>query len=105
MPSVTVPTPGIRNGYQSDQDSQHHAETKRYIAEFRRRFHGIAEVTPNLLFPVGGHQHTNPIAKLQRQIGGWDDVHVIAPDVQQVGRKAGRQRQLRERHPDHDWLC
>ena len=60
---------------------------------------------PDLLLAVGRHQHADAIAELQHQVGRRHDVHVVAPDVQQMRRKAGRHRQLRERNADHAGLA
>ena len=105
MPSVTVPTPGIGIGIKPEQDAQHHAEPERHVAELRRGLHGVAEVLADFLLAVGRHQHADPIAELQHQIGRRHEVHVVAADMQQMRRKAGRQRQLRERDADHIGLA
>ena len=105
MPSVTVPTPGIGNRDQAEQDAHHHAEAERHVAEFRRGLHGVAEMLPDLLLAVGRHQHADAIAELQHQVGRRHDVHVVAADMQEMRRKAGRHRQLRKRNADHVGLA
>ena len=87
-----------RNWDQSEQHAQHHANPERHVAELRCGLHGVAEMLADFLLAVGRHQHADAIAKLQRQIGRRHDVHVVAPDMQKMRRKAGRQRQLRKRN-------
>ena len=74
-----------------------HAEPKRDVAEFRGGLDRVAEVTADLLFPLRRRQHADPIAKFQHQVGGRDEVGVIATNVQQMGRIAGGHRKAGKR--------
>ncbi len=55
---------------------------------------------PYLLLAVGRHQNADAVAKFQREVGRRNDVGVVTPDMQELNRECGRQRQLRERHAD-----
>ncbi len=95
------PDAGDRNRNEPKQNTEHHAETERDVAELGRRLYGVAEMLADLLLPIGRHQHADPIAKLERQVRRRHDIRVVAPNVQQMRRKTRRQRQLRKRNPDH----
>src|SRR5262249_41402035 len=70
------------------------------VAELGRGLHAVAEMAADIFLVVGGRQHANAIAKLKHQIRRWDDVHVIAPDVQEMSRETGRQWKPRQRNAD-----
>ena len=88
-----------------EKNAHHHAEPERDVAEFRGGLDRVAEVTPDLLFPIRRRQHADPIAKLQHQVGRRDEVGVIATNVQQMGRIAGGHRKLGKRDADRAGLA
>ena len=56
---------------------------------------------PHLFLAVRWHQHADAIAEFERQVGRRHEVGIVAPHVQQMDGKAGRQRKAGERHADH----
>ena len=103
MPSVTLPTPGIGIGNQAEQNAEHHADAERHVAEFRGRLHSVAKGAANFLLAIGRHQNANTIAELQHQIGRRHDIGIVAADMKKL--RTDRQRQLRQRDPDHAALA
>ena len=105
MPSVTVPTPGIGNRNQPEQHAEHHAEPERNITEFGGGLYRVAEMLSDFLLPVRRHQHADAVAEFQHQIRRWHEIGVVAPDMQQMSGKSGRQRKTgtAERRPR--WPC
>src|SRR3954471_1045 len=98
MPSVTVPT---RHGdrHQAEQDTQHHPKADGDVAELRRRLHRVAEMGPRRRDLAVWDQHTDPITKLEHQVGRWHKVDVVAPDVQELKAHPRRQWQFAELDP------
>jgi hypothetical protein len=83
-----MPTPGIGIGD---------------VAEFRGGLDRVAEVTANLLLPLRRRQHADPVAEFQHQVGGRDEVGVIAANVQQM--RAGRHRKVGQRDAHYGGLA
>ena len=100
-----MPTPGIGNRDQAEEDAQHHAEAERDIAELGRRLDRVAEVLADFFLPLGRRQHADPVAEFQHQVGRRHEVGIIAPNMQEVGRKARRHRQAGKRNADHAGLA
>ena len=74
---------------------------ERDVAELGGGFHRVAEMLADIFLPFRRHQHADPIAEFEHQIGGRHDVGVISPHMQHMGRKAGGIGKLCERHADH----
>ena len=94
-----------RNWNKPDQKAEHHANPERDVAELRCGLHRVAKVLPDILLAAGRHQDADAVAKLKSQIRSWDNVHVIATNMQQMGWKASRHRQPREWNPDQAGLA
>ena len=57
------------NRNKPEQNTQDHPDSERDIAEFGSRLHRVAEVTPNLFLSVGRHQHADPVAEFEHEVG------------------------------------
>ena len=57
------------NRNKPEQNAQDHADPERDIAEFGGRLHRVAEVSPDLFLSIRRHQHADPVAEFQHQVG------------------------------------